>query len=372
MLGQPVLRQVVGAALMLGLAGALAPAHAKTRITREGGKVVLENEFLKARIDPLRGARLESLVVRQERESVELVAGPSVIESVVLPNDKLLSLADMEFKEVPVGEKEDAQCVLEAALPKGEPLGRPASEVAVPYFPDVDYSHVKLEKRYVLGDGEARLRVLYRLTNAGAKPVTICLAFQQQFADPRGKRSRFFVPGAGGVTALPDRGAQRTFYDLAEGWVGVLSDVGLGTIRWFDPRYLSCIRVTGDGSRRTEMVSTEMDVAAGKSWEVESVVMPLVGMTGIQAGGRDFAAEITLPAPGAGAPPKAAPAKGPPSLPAAPPPGAVYSVRERLVGQLSFLPSQAMRVGLTLTARRLPAGKETRLSGRTNLPLQAG
>jgi len=274
------------------------PGWAKALITTRDGAVELENDYLVATIEPLHGGRLSSLLWKKTGE--QLIFAPSVTEAVVWANDTRQSLTDTVFTVATQSTAQGAACTLTSPLPKSPlPMPHPSLTTDTPYFPEWDTSTISLEKCYLLPDNAAGLRVRYRLTNTGIRPVGCCLAFRQTLGGEKIADERLIYAGEDGVLSFPAgmneqqmngsiHFAGRPYYDnlpCAESWLACQLAKGTGAARWFDPRCLSSLRIFGDGSLQSEAVSTEMQLAPGKSWEIESALLPVSGLTDLRFSG---------------------------------------------------------------------------------------
>lgn len=297
--------------LLLVLAASAGSAYAAAVRTVDGDFVTLENEFLRAKINAAKGGRLESLVLVK---TLTEIAGPgSIVEEVVPLTNKHLSLADEPMRVMATTEEKEAVvCALERMLPDAPPdpggPERPGLAEGVYYYPEAKFGGLRLEKRYVLPEGEARLRILYRVTNTARETTTVCLAFSDTLGGRR-TGGNVFVAGPEGAMKFPEKiakdefarypyfSAQKpwfAFEQLSGGWIAAVTGSGIGGLRLFDPRALTHLKLYVNGTRQKEALTTDVTLKPGEAWEVETTVLPVTGMTEIHGATSTLVVGISL------------------------------------------------------------------------------
>ena len=264
--------------------------------TEEQGKLVLENEHVRAAVDPAKGAALISLVTKPDGN--ERLAGASFVDSNVLPARRLQGLGELTFKvnkETRMGDAQEAVWELSARLPEETPIdfwyhlvGRMGE--AITYNPPAvlewprPYENLELVKRYRLRSGSSALTVEYEVTNAGDKAVELCLATTHAFAG-----AKLCVPTRDGAASfdipLTDRAqypcfqysATAWFYDVPAAWVATFGEDRTGIVGCFDPRHVSCLRPDVD-SGQVLLVRTRVRIEPGATFKTSGWLMPVHGL----------------------------------------------------------------------------------------------
>ena len=259
-------------------------------------KLILENEWLRAAIDPAKGGALVSLIVKPGAR--ERLAGPSFVDSNVLPARRFQGLADLAFsvdeERSRAGAKE-AVWELSASLPEEAAIGFWHHLVgrmgeAITYNPPAvlewprPYESLKLTKRYRLRSDSSVLAVEYEVTNAGDKAVELCLATTHAFAGVS-----LCVPTRDGAAAfdvpLADRGkypcfqysAAPWFYDVPAAWAATFAEDGSGLVGFFDPRHVSFLQPNVQSGQVT-VGRTRVRIEPGTTFKTSGWLMPVQGL----------------------------------------------------------------------------------------------
>ena len=246
---------------------------------------------MKVRILPGQGGAIGSLIVKSDGK--ELVGKPTVTESLVLPAGARLSLGELPFESEEI--RPGASCKLSAMLPPNPQIGvRAGMHEAHQYYPEYDFTRVRLEKTYELAGGVAGLSVSYTFTNTGDEPVKICPAFTRNFRSEAKSRGLVVSSRDGPLpvehkhplyASYFDRN-QGTAYTGAQAWIGFEpAGTGQRLLNRFDPRHTSAIRVLSDVP---ECVGTRVELDPGKSFTTRTWILltdiPLRSLGGVGDG----------------------------------------------------------------------------------------
>jgi len=275
-------------------------AYASASKTSRDGKLVLENDHLRATVDPAKGAALVSLVTQPDGS--ERLAGASFLDTNVLPARRFQSLGDLTFEvneEASKAGANEAVWELAAFLPEEAKIGFWHHLVgrmgeAITYDPPAvlewprPYEALKLVKRYRLRSDSSALTVEYEATNTGDKAVELCLGTTHAFAGVK-----LCVPTRDGAASfdipLLDRGkypcfqysAAAWFYDVPAAWAAAFAEDTVGTVGAFDPRHVSCLQPNVQ-TGQVLVVRTRVRIEPGGTFKTSGWLMPVRGLSRIE------------------------------------------------------------------------------------------
>ncbi|MDP6506240.1 MAG: hypothetical protein QF886_21635, partial [Planctomycetota bacterium] len=192
---------------LIGTTSLLHPAPSAKK--QAEGRLLLENDHVRAIIDAADGASLISFVLKPD--NIEQLGGPSFVDSNILPARRVQDLSKLSFNvTVPERSPEKGEAVwsLSARLPKeagidfgGQMVGR--AYEAITYNPSAvlewprPYENLVFTKSYRLQQNSSALSVDYDVRNEGDKGIELCLGTTHSFA--------------GSVMCIPTRDGAATF-----------------------------------------------------------------------------------------------------------------------------------------------------------------
>jgi len=280
--------------------------------TEKEGKLVLENDHVRAVVEPAVGAALVSFTTKPDGK--ERLAGPCFADSSILPARRLQELGGLTL-EVSDGKggagENEAVWELAARLPKemeinfwAQMVGR--ADDAIAYNPAAvlewprPYENLKLVKRYRLTDDSSALAVEYEVTNAGDEEVELCLGTTHAFAG-----STLCIPTRDGAAAfrmpvqspreIPclEYGLAPWLYDVPAAWIAMLADDGAGLVGWSDPRHVSFLHPDLSTGKVT-LGRTRVRIGPGATFRTRSWLMPVTGLSRVDGAGGEICASFQV------------------------------------------------------------------------------
>ena len=284
-----------------------------------GDAVVLENGFLRATIEPGKGAQIRSFVILPE--GIETLKEPALADFYLLPGRRTQSLGNLRFEPVK-GEDDsrgDPAGAFSAQSPPQMPMddkwrsaqlgGGPWNAVIAggkAILHSESLENLVLTRRFFLSGGEAALRMEYEARNTGKTPVTFCLGSRLALGAWT-KDSVLCVPSRGGVlqfhlplnakdaSKMPilSRRGVAWIYDLPAAWTATVDAAGNGVAVWFDPRHASFLKVdTRSGA--VELGRTRVTVAPGEAFRTTAIMSVVRGMRAVHGAGAGILAGFRL------------------------------------------------------------------------------
>ena len=278
----------------------------------EKGKLVLENEYVRAAIDPMNGATLVSFV--RKSDNAELLTGPSFLDTNILPGRRLQSLDKLSFavtERLGVPVPGQAAWLLSARLPNEAPIDFSGQMVgrayeAITYNPSAlldwprPYQNLNFLKRFRLKTESRALLVDYEITNEGDKALTLCLGTTHAFAGfalslpTRDGAAHFRLPLVNPkMMPLLEHTLAPWLYDVPGAWMGMLQKDGSGLVGAFDARHISFLK-PDLSSRKVTFGRTRVRLEPGKVFSTSGWIMPVKGFSRVVSAEGALAADFQV------------------------------------------------------------------------------
>jgi len=236
----------------------LVPAGERRAVAAEAGegrgkRTILENGFLRAVIDPLRGARVVSLV--HKKSGQELTRPPTTTRRGGLLSDQ-------------VWQQNYWHGDWNRSAYRCEILSRGSEEVKVRMScTGPQWDHVTIERTVTLRSDRAVLEIDYTITGGKTSWPRRGLPdfwFHHTLSGP----GRTFMPSPTGVRVRPTAlEAESWVYDPTRNWIAYVSDQGAGMVGIMDFARLRCLRSMHEPDRTVEWIFRRMDLKPGEKLE---------------------------------------------------------------------------------------------------------
>lgn len=254
-----------------------------------GTRLILENEYLRAVLDPAKGGSGIDLI---HKKSDRNVVFPGQGKEAAFLQDRVTQntggddfmAANYTYQIV----KNDATEGIVQLWARGA---------------SADLSWVTIRKTITLRAGESALRVKYRYENQLDSMTTVNLGFwvRNQFGDP-GAVNTYHVPSLSGVkrtvrTAAGGGLTKNDFdYDVARGWTAFTANSGVGCAARFPYAPLMCLYNYYSGSvNTTEWLYRTLPIENGKEMTADVTIIPFAKMPAVDAVSEDIVAGFELP-----------------------------------------------------------------------------
>lgn len=277
--------------------------------TRADDKLVLENNFVRAVINPIEGSALSSF--KDKVNNHELLAGPSFLDSNLLPGRRIQSLGTTAFSADPILGEGAKGWNLKARLPADMPIdfgeqmvGRVGEIITYNQKAIIDwprpYESLQLTKKFSLPEASAVLTVEYELSNTGKETIEVCLGTTHSFA---GSNLSIATREGAASFPIPIKDAYRLplladstspwLYDVPSAWCGMLNEEGRGAVGAFDSRHISFLQpdlICGS----VLLGRTKVRIEPGETFRTSGWIMPLKNVTRIVAAANSVVANFEV------------------------------------------------------------------------------
>lgn len=245
--------------------------------------VILENDHLRAVINPSQGASLESISIKPDETS--LLSGPSYQEAHLRAFGSRGFLQDIPFQvEGGTADSEgdavevtlSASCALKPSNYSEGKFGR-KRRLPMLYVEEPDVSGIHIKKTYRLRSGWSGLEIEYSFMNRGTFAVPWTFAANLSMGQA-GSPARHFRPTRNGVESLqlPGNAMDSYSYDIPAAWWAMILPGGRGLVAQFDTAQTSCLHANGAGNRLlAEFISTTMTIEPGQSLQARSWLLAI-------------------------------------------------------------------------------------------------
>ncbi|MFO7947152.1 MAG: beta-galactosidase [Armatimonadota bacterium] len=247
--------------------------------------VVMENEFVRLRVRPTMGGRIDELTYKPTDTLLTDPRGGTVFV------DRVWNYADAEFYrqwtnavyeyETSV---EDGKCSITLSAPGSIGQGR----------------RMTFKKTFTLIAGSAAVRADYALAvgHEAMRPIPAGIWWHNQLGIPQ-QTTRYYVPTTGGVQSLAfgaGASGQYWWYDIARGWGAALGTDGTGVAAIVDDRRVMCFYhyLQGDVGMMEWAYRSE-EIPNGGQTEATVWLVPFSGLQAVSGASERLVGVIDAP-----------------------------------------------------------------------------